>query len=173
MVEYVDERRSTMARKNKILFVIVVLWTCVIWGMSLQPAEVSSDFSSGLFGKILRIFFPDVWGRLDEIPMATLEMWHWIFRKFAHFTEYFILGILWFGVLSQCETINKRIKTALICILTALVDEMLIQRFVPGRSGQLTDVALDSIGAVIGMFLVWSAAYVINKKMRRRDINDL
>lgn len=98
-----------MTGKRRILLVLAILWTCVIWGMSLQPAEISSDFSSGIFGFVLRIFFPGVWEQIDVIPVGILERWHTIFRKCAHFTEYFVQGSLWSIVLQQNKSSRKTI----------------------------------------------------------------
>ena len=41
----------------------------------------------------------------------------------------------------------------IVCVLYAISDEI-HQIFVPGRSGQFSDVLLDSAGAVIGAFVV-------------------
>ena len=38
----------------------------------------------------------------------------------------------------------------LICVLTAMTDET-IQMFVPGRASMVTDVWIDTLGAVIGI----------------------
>ena len=48
--------------------------------------------------------------------------------------------------------------------LVACMDET-IQRFVPGRSGQLKDVALDCAGALVAVLLLWG---VCKLRERRR-----
>ena len=42
----------------------------------------------------------------------------------------------------------------IICVLYASIDEF-HQLFVPGRSGQVTDVLIDLIGVVLGLLLVF------------------
>lgn len=66
------------------------------------------------------------------------------------FGEYFVLGILMDRALSQTKR-GRKLKWALTaCVLVASTDET-IQRFVSGRSGQISDVLLDSAGALCGI----------------------
>ncbi len=74
-----------------IFAVLTVCWIMVIFSFSLQPAEVSSDVSSG-FGKwFLETFLPGLLKQMEELPAERLEFWHTLLRKGAHFTEYFVL----------------------------------------------------------------------------------
>jgi VanZ family protein len=74
-----------------------------------------------------------------------------IVRKLAHITEYFILGILVYNML---KFYNKRIWIAIIiCLLYAISDEF-HQMFVPGRSAQVLDVFIDTLGSSLGVFLL-------------------
>ena len=71
-------------------------------------------------------------------------------RKCAHAGEYAVLGVL----LTMALTDRRRVMpAAVIGILYAASDEF-HQRFVPGRSCQLTDVLLDSAGLLAGIMLV-------------------
>lgn len=113
---------------------------------SLKPAEASDEESGG-------------WLALLQNVLPSLTM-HAV-RKLAHFTEFFLLG----GLLAL--TCRLRRGPALwlplgVSALVACADET-IQRFVPGRSGALKDVALDCAGALTAMLLVWLAV-----RLRRR-----
>lgn len=75
-------------------------------------------------------------------------------RKGAHFTIYFILGLL---VNSFIFEYTKKFKylfmiSLLICFLYACSDEI-HQLFVVGRSGMFSDVLLDSFAAMISIFI--------------------
>ena len=120
----------------------------------MQPAEVSSDLSSGFGRWIVETFLPGLWEKMEKMSAYELEMWHIVLRKCAHFAEYFMLGVLWISVLRAVVCKYQKLVTIGLCILTASVDEV-IQRFVPGRSGQFQDVLLDSIGAMFGVCLIW------------------
>jgi hypothetical protein len=75
-----------------------------------------------------------------------------IVRKSAHFTEYMILGIL----TARGFKISKKSPwwAILACAVYAGTDEC-HQSFVPGRSCEVNDVALDTIGATFGVLIYW------------------
>lgn len=78
-----------------------------------------------------------------------------IVRKLAHFTEYTLEGAcLAFLVYSFAIIIKKKhfLFAFLGGVLTALCDEG-IQLFALGRSAQLSDVCLDSLGVLFGLVL--------------------
>ena len=142
-----------MKKRVTIWLILTFLWTCIIWGFSLQPADVSSDLSSGLGRWIVETILPGIIEGVEAMPVQDREMWHTILRKCAHFAEYCVLGVLW-SIALMSMTCRYKVRTAVVlCVLTALVDEV-IQRFVPGRAGRLSDVLLDSMGAVFGVFII-------------------
>ena len=114
----------------------------------------------------METFVPGFLEELEAMPEEQLGLMHHLLRKCAHFTEYFVLGVLM--VLTLIQTVFQYKVPAGIgaCVLVAAVDET-IQRFVPGRSGQVTDVMLDSVGAAVGIcavILVWK--YLKIKKVQ-------
>ena len=102
------------------------------------------------------------------MPVYELEMWHTVLRKCAHFAEYFVLGVLWLVVLRPIVLKYQKLVAIGLCALTASVDEV-IQRFVPGRSGQLKDILLDSVGAVFGVCLMWGVGCLLYKAAKRKE----
>lgn len=89
-----------------------------------------------------------------------LDTLSFIIRKTAHFTEYFILGLLTYNM-----TYNYKKKTYLsiiICVLYAISDE-LHQSLVPGRSCQILDILIDSSGSIIAIYLL-SILYKFKKQ---------
>ena len=116
--------------KRKISCLCFFLCVCFIFYNSSLPAIESSEVSEGLTYK------------LYELLNLNLDFhtFHVFIRKLAHFTEYFGLGLFAFYAF-------KDYKIALIlCVLVACFDET-IQLFVVGRSGQISDVLLDSFGS--------------------------
>lgn len=122
--------------KNKVWFLIFCLWALFIFSNSLLPAQESSDISSGLSYKIYELLNLNI----------DFELFHVFIRKTAHFVEYAILGV--FASLSFKKEYFLRIL--LLCVFVASIDEC-IQLFVDGRSGQISDVLLDSIGSFTGI----------------------
>jgi VanZ family protein len=87
-----------------------------------------------------------------------------IVRKAAHFTEYLILGLLGTATVRPWAGQAQAMREALLGVLVPLVDET-IQLFVPGRSGQISDVWLDVTGFVCGFLLV-GFVYLVRQHKR-------
>ena len=73
-------------------------------------------------------------------------------RKSAHAIIYFLLGFLMINYLSEFSISRKIVIAILCCIFYAITDEI-HQTFLIGRSGELTDVLLDSFFSMIGIFI--------------------
>lgn len=145
--------------------------------------HTSSDAQSNLFVNFIAQNFPHVRHGLENnlISLSTLIF---LVRKTAHFTEYAILGGLFFLNLRNwlksnttlvknskpqtTKTVAKKITLDLIkyslfmsilfSFLYACTDEI-HQIFVPGRSAQFRDVLIDTLGASFGALI----AYLIIK----------
>ena len=110
-----------------------VLWLWFIYARSAQPADISRAESKGVLELLLHVF-----------PFLNMV----IVRKLAHFTEFFLLGGLLYLDWSLLGKPALLLST-LTGLLAAAADEFL-QTFVPGRSGQLSDVLLDLFGVIVG-----------------------
>jgi len=128
-----------------ILFIATLL---LIINFSLDNGEISFS-KSWHFVQLFK--FLQRW-----IPITTL---HVIIRKLGHFTEYFLLGMSTFHLISF-YTLKKQLRwisTLLIGLLISSTDESL-QRFVTtNRSGSVLDVMLDMMGVGIGLLLLYKA----------------
>lgn len=119
-------------RRRRVCAVLALVWLLCIWGHSLVPAAQSSAESGALLSVLSGAF-----------PWLTEHL----LRKTAHFLEYALLGGLCFGALWGARRYSLY-AVLFAGVLVALADET-IQLHVPGRSGQLTDVWLDSAGYVL------------------------
>ena len=86
------------------------------------------------------------------MPQEEVEFLHHLLRKAAHFTEYLVLGSLGIAALYQTKLRYRPVLGLGFCVTVASLDET-IQLFVSGRSAQISDVLLDSVGALDGMVL--------------------
>ena len=134
----------------------VLVWMAVIIGFSNQQASDSNALSSGLSDAIattIRVMLPGL-----ELDAGELNH---VVRKLAHGLIYLVLGMLVLGTLTKLGVRGGRgvAITLLVCVLFAVSDE-LHQLFVSGRSGQASDVIIDSIGASIGILLYKGAARI-------------
>ena len=138
-----------MKNKRFIFITITLIWTAVIFSLSLQSGEVSGDLSGSVLEALLGFFMPGVL----ESP-EKLELFHLILRKCAHFTEFMILGVLNSIALKYMKVGYKSIIGLGYCVLIASLDETL-QLFVSGRAGRVQDVMIDSAGALVGIVVVF------------------
>lgn len=76
-----------------------------------------------------------------------------IIRKSAHIFEYFILFLLMYNYI-RCFDIKSKFKLSIIlCILYSIFDEV-HQLFIEGRSGEVLDIFVDTIGIFLGYILI-------------------
>jgi VanZ family protein len=80
--------------------------------------------------------------------------------KLAHLTEFGILGVVVSGAVGRMDISRGAWWAWVLVVLYAISDEI-HQSFVPGRTPLVTDVAIDSIGGLLGMF-----AYAIRRNIR-------
>lgn len=135
---------------TKIYTTLTILWTITIFSFSLQPADTSSQMSSGFGRWLIEVFIPNLIEKFEAMPAEQLSYLHFLLRKCAHFSEYLILGVLVMLSVQRSRVHYKALTGIVLCALVASVDEM-IQLFVNGRSGQISDVLLDSVGAAVGI----------------------
>lgn len=141
-------------------------WMILIFVLSNETAAVSSQTSGGFSKALLSIFYPPFRDLAADRRQEMIEGISHIIRKSAHFTIYGILGCLSFiTVLGYRLNIYIRCTVALlICVFYAAGDEW-HQTFIAGRSGELRDVLLDSLGALL--FIAAAAAIVaLNRRLR-------
>ncbi len=127
----------------------------VIFYFSSRPGP-DSDVDSMTIGRLIgEMVMPG----FDDMDMqAQLEFVIGInkaVRKTAHFTEYAILAMLLTGAFDADDKKKRKIfaQAVIVAALYAAGDEF-HQTFVPGRSGKIGDVLIDSAGAICGSGLV-------------------
>lgn len=152
-------------RLRKILrWIAVIIWMGVIFYLSHQPGTESSNLSSGITDFVIQT--------IDTLlPFISVDeaLFHHLIRKSAHFTAYFLLGLLVNHAIRL--PYGKRLVTALvICILFATSDEV-HQLFIVGRSGEVRDVLIDSTGAATGIG-VYMLGEMVFHRFRKKDARE-
>lgn len=139
--------------KKHVLLCIGISINLFIWINSLLSGDVSSNQS----GFVVETLYP-LFKNVMDVGVFTL-----LIRKGAHFTEFMILSIV-FNYYYRMLDLNKyHLITFIHGLGVAIIDET-IQTFIPGRSGNLVDVLIDTCGVIVGILLV----YVIDKIRRKR-----
>ena len=150
MERYNDTARTSLwVIAGRVIFTAALI-ACIwfIFSNSMAVATVSTG-SSGRVLAWMRIILR----RLGHPGLADRLTMH-IVRKLAHFCEYLLEGFL----LMLCLRVYtrhffKHVSWPMLGgLLTALTDET-IQLFVPGRSGQVTDIWIDFSGVMTGLLV--------------------
>ncbi len=138
----------------------ILLWCALISCMSLifyfssQEATVSKGTSSRFIKTIVKII--DFNDKLSEEEIDGIcESLSVFIRKTAHFSIYALLILIFALLLSQYKVYGMRqfLFALLFCFLYACSDEI-HQLFVPGRSGEIKDVLLDTLGGAFGCGII-------------------
>ena len=143
------QRTSPWLIAGRVIFTMALIG-CItfIFSNSMQIAAVSEG-SSGrvldLMQKVLRAL-----GLNGAVNHLTMH----IVRKLAHFCEYMLEGFLLMLCLRvYTKHILRHVSWPILGgLLTALTDET-IQKFVPVRSSQVTDVWIDFSGVLTGLLV--------------------
>ena len=153
--------------KHIVIYSMPLMIMAFIFIQSSLPADLSSDESG---------FFVD---RICRFVHADKEAVTFFVRKAAHFFEYFVLGIslylsVFTGMTEKTQMRGKKkrrqqrekrrragrdirypvisVQAAVIGVLFSMSDEI-HQRFVPGRSCEVRDIVIDSIGILCGILV--------------------
>ena len=139
------EKTSSWLIAFRVIFTIALI-ACIafIFRNSLESGALSSARSQAIMQKINEILSVVNLGPLSEHTV----------RKLAHFAEFTLEGFL----LMLCLRVytNRFVRHISWPLLggmtTALLDET-IQRFIPNRTSQVTDVWIDMAGVVFGALI--------------------
>ncbi|MBR7132614.1 MAG: VanZ family protein [Clostridia bacterium] len=130
---------------------------CLIFSLSAETADASSQTSGSLIAAVLEFFYPDFDNLSQTEQQELIAPFQFIARKTAHFSLYAVLGIFAFLSTVTYTKINLLHRSAIaggICLLYAISDEV-HQLFVPGRSCEIRDVLIDFCGAMLAVSLLF------------------
>lgn len=135
--------------------ILALVWMCVIFSFSSQKKEVSSGVSIGFSYQVIHSTGFLFHLNLDEEQIREIaQSIDKVVRKGAHMTEYAVLAVLlycWIGCFQNVWW--KQLLTA--CAMAALYacSDEIHQLFVQGRAGRVSDVLIDTAGAVLGTLI--------------------
>lgn len=135
-----------MKKKAKIILSWVAVAACmaVIFSLSAQTAGESSEVSGWL------------------IFIMKLNVSQDFIRTCAHFLEYAGLAVLIFNALYQTFGFSRPVLSVVISAVYAASDEI-HQLFVEGRAFQLSDIAIDTLGAASGVIVLILLIKLVSK----------
>ena len=119
------------------------------------------------------IFEPFVHWLFPSMSQDHVQTLHYLFRKCAHLTEYASLAVLFWRALRQPSSQPPRpwnwseAARALGLVLVYAAFDELHQRFVPGRTGQISDVIVDVVGGTLGLAVLRVCHLIWNRRIVR------
>ena len=119
--------------------------------MSLGEIVNYKSKSLWLFVSYLLLLICNSFLSFSIIPYKDI----WKYDKLIHFSEYFILGILYLNALFHQDSKIKILHSVLFISLIPIIDES-IQIFVPYRIASVYDAFFDYLGCYTGMGLYYS-----------------
>jgi len=154
--------RNISNRKTILKVLLCIICLGIIFYNGTRPGEISQRSSRG-FIKAVSEFM--------NIPIATLDKANIKFndvnfyvRKDAHFFQYLILSVLMCSAVKQLKLYKwSELFLLLFLLLLFPVADEFIQKFIPGRTSNILDVAIDFSGGILGM-LIFNITYKVHKK---------
>ena len=144
-----------------------------IFGFSSQNSEQSSGLSGKAATAIIHLAGNSHIVNVNaENEAQFIENLQYPIRKCAHMSEYMIFTLSVVMALYVWNVRNKLlyIIAFAVAVIFASTDEF-HQLFVPGRSGRVVDVLIDSIGSSIGLLIVWGVRSKKRKLIAKTKTN--
>lgn len=146
----------------------VVIIMAMIFFFSSKPAVISQESSLSITRAVVNVYEKITNVAIETADrMQLLSSLDHVVRKTAHFLEYAALAaslVLNFTIWKVDLRRNLGLSV-LITTAYAITDEF-HQTFIPGRSGQVSDVLLDSCGGITGALLFILLITIFMKKKR-------
>jgi len=142
-----------MKKKIILASIPLILWMSLIFFFSHQKADNSSELSEGATKKIITFVIKIVDSNAGEAKVDEIvDTFNPSIRKLAHFTEYFILGILLVNLFIKIPmSLKKIVFLSIISVMLYATSDEVHQIFIEGRSCQLKDILLDTLGGVLAI----------------------
>ena len=149
--------RSTYSKgKVVILIIIIILLFIIITYFSSQQGTQSKSTSTKL-----SVLIAKEWNEIFHLSQTQANQNNlilWLYkpvRKLAHITEYALMSVVTFILVSQFTRSRRKMifTTILIIACLASLDEI-HQLFIPLRGAKVSDVLIDSFGGMVGISFI-------------------
>jgi len=146
--------------KKILTFILIILWMGLVFYFSSQASDVSSELSGGITRFILEKI-----GVLEGKTIEEQGIIETIVRKLAHYSIYTLGGILIMLHIDLYKISDKRkiFLSWTLGTIYAITDEI-HQLFVAGRSGEIRDVCIDTLGVITGICILMLIFKIIEER---------
>lgn len=161
--------KELLKYKDKVLIILAIIWMGVIFMFSAQVSDESKSSSNKVTSAVVNTVISIKKENIsEEKRQKIIEDKTFIVRKTAHFTEYFILGLILILYLQTKEKLTTKyiILAIIFCVLYATSDEI-HQLFVDGRSCKIIDILIDTCGSSLAI-LGFTSIYKITTNLKKQ-----
>lgn len=161
--------KELLKYKDKVLIILAIIWMGVIFMFSAQVSDESKSSSNKVTSAVVNTVISIKKENIsEEKRQKIIEDKTFIVRKTAHFTEYFILGLILILFLQTKEKLTAKyiILAIIFCVLYATSDEI-HQLFVDGRSCKIMDIIIDTCGSSLAI-LGFTSIYKITTNLKKQ-----
>lgn len=161
--------KELLKYKDKVLIILAIIWMGVIFMFSAQVSDESKSSSNKVTSAVVNTVISIKKENIsEEKRQKIIEDKTFIVRKTAHFTEYFILGLILILYLQTKEKLSTKyiILAIIFCVLYATSDEI-HQLFVDGRSCKIIDILIDTCGSSLAI-LGFTSIYKLTTNLKKQ-----
>ena len=162
------KKRTSLILLRCFLLLLICLQLFFIFGFSAEDAQKSDETSQQVTEKIAKVVVDDFEKLPEEEQKEVIQRIDPPVRKIAHFTEFGVLGGLFFLLF-----LTFPMPMWLSCLFSTLsaalfgaLDEW-HQTFVPGRSGQIRDTLIDASGALLVSSVLFLLAFLLKTNRKK------
>lgn len=179
------ENTKKSSKNNKRILLIfniavVVIWMIIVFLFSNQNSTNSSNTSANTIRTILKVF--NVYDNQNDIIL--IENLQNITRKSAHFILYTLGGFLIYNLVrflnknsvfyfksKKIESYIRKNSVIISILFGAIyaVSDEIHQYFVPGRSCELRDMCIDTLGIILGVIIYNIISKTIEKCKKKEE----
>ena len=160
---------------KKAILSIIILIFAILWAVGIYKlSSMNTQNSNGKSTDIIAIFIEDTLEVTNAKLARVSQLINAPMRKVMHASVYLVLAflaIVFFNVLMN----NKHYWIALILTLIVsigfAVSDEIHQTYVSGRMGQFLDVVIDTMGALVGIF-IYTTYYIVYKNGYKKGIEE-
>ena len=152
-----------------ILLILIIINCATIFKFSSEVSDDSSD-RSGKIVSFLADIIPGIKDKNEtEKEYIKGEILQPIVRKTAHFSVYALMGILTISLaLTYKGTYYQKSLCSLIFCFCYSISDEIHQHFIPGRSCEIRDICIDTLGTLTGILVIY-IIYIIYKKFKQKN----
>lgn len=155
-----------MKTKKIIYLILIVLCMTSIYLFSNKNSTSSNNTSKKVVNSIVTIYENITNKKINKNQI--INKLNYPIRKLAHYSVYFILGIFIYKLILLTKQKHKELITLSICLIYACLDEF-HQLYISGRTGQLKDVLIDTLGSLTAITIIYLLDKIRKKNLIKKQ----